>query len=102
MFRVGQKVVCVNAEGMKYGPRKWARLTTGQIYTVRALVDGMDEDGRLWPALLLQEISNPIAPRGVEYNYASCRFRPIVERKTDISVFKAMLTPAGRKQQESV
>jgi hypothetical protein len=30
--------------------------------------------------------------------YRRRRFRPIVERKTDISIFKSMLTSAGKKE----
>ena len=87
-FRIGQKVVCVapywtvNADPNV--PQE------GQVYTVRGKVDG----GRF---LYLREIRNP--PRiGFEGCFEPCwsakGFRPVVTRKTDISIFTDMLTPA--------
>lgn len=78
MFRVGQKVVCVDAS-LPANP--WHRqfpLVLEQIYVVRSLQGFacIDIDGscRAWQ---------------------NWRFRPLVERKTDISIFTKMLT--GKK-----
>jgi hypothetical protein len=88
-FHVGQKVVCVKAE--------WSDLNgetapvAGGIYTIRAIITYPDD----FAGLLLVEIIN--APRyyaeGLfECDFIATKFRPIVERKTDISIFTAMLT----------
>jgi hypothetical protein len=91
-FRVGQKVICVNAVNTN---TLWlAELVEGEIYTVTwtngpdVLVDRTLLDG------------HPFYKRGRFPFYAS-RFRPIVSRKTDISALKALLVP-GTKILEDV
>jgi hypothetical protein len=96
-FYVGQKVVCVDAGGHdRYVPRgfKSSRemhgLTEGRVYTVRwvgpALFGVM--------GIRVDEIIRPDCPIfGREAAFAAARFRPVVERKTDISLFTAMLNP---------
>ncbi|WP_291869712.1 hypothetical protein [Bradyrhizobium sp.] len=88
-FRVGQKVVCI-VDGWPPIPSVvWP--SKGGIYTVREML-GVGEE----PSLRLYEIQNPI----VEYSNVSPRevafviwaFRPLVDSKTDISIFTAMLT----------
>lgn len=74
-FHVGQKVVCVDASEHK-------ALHAGTVYTIAAI---HHEDGETFVGLL--EI-----PRNHADWYA-WRFRPVVEPKTDISIFTAMLTP---------
>lgn len=76
-FRVGQKVVCVLAEGWRY-------LKNGAIYTVLK-TSAFDGDAEFM-VVDCQEGGG---------QYRKVRFRPIVERKTDISVFTKMLTPQG-------
>lgn len=83
MFRVGQKIVCVDPRGAN------PCLQKGRIYLcvgveenfigVDCCCDGYHPSHRWFPS----------------------RFRPIVERKTDISVFKKMLTPAGRENADA-
>ena len=96
-FRVGQKVVCIetwvrrNGVGDEIGP------VAGEIYTIRDI-------GFLNPAapdvvaVLLAEIRNAVHDyvdgRG-ETCFAAHRFRPVVERKTDISIFTQMLNPSN-------
>jgi len=77
-FQVGQKIVCVDAS-LPANP--WHRanpLVKDRIYVVRdslrcncGCVD-IDGSGRGWQPF---------------------RFRPLIERKTDISIFTKMLTP---------
>jgi hypothetical protein len=86
MFRVGQKVVCVDIRPTQSGLK--IPLTKGEIYTISAMDTTPDEFGGLAFYLAENDWS-------VFYHW---RFRPIVERKTDISIFKAMLTPAGKKE----
>jgi hypothetical protein len=77
-FHVNQKVVCVDAS-LPANP--WHRkhpLVLNQIYVVHALAGpkciNIDASRRAWE---------------------NCRFRPLVQRKTDISIFTKMLTPAS-------
>ncbi len=90
MFRVGQKVVCVDSDS-ELGI--WVdddAPIVGHIYTVRRtfyIPAG--------PCLDLEEISRgPLAryAHGDNCGYGAHRFRPVVERKTDISIFTKMLT----------
>lgn len=89
-FHVGQRVVCISRfdddpDGYTTFPRR------GQIYTVRTVEA---EDGREW--LRLHEIFNDPSgyEEGIEGRFWSARFRPVVERTTDISIFRWMLTGA--------
>ena len=86
-FRVGMKVVCVDVMGLR---STHPPVLFGVVYTVRGVFDD-PIDGL---GILLEEIINPMHERG-EYGYRPHRFRPIVERKTDISCFKHMLHPQG-------
>lgn len=95
VFRVGQKVVCVDDDWASWQVSDMRRAgiaspVKGNIYTVRS-VEMMDGDA----FILLSEIVNPIIVysdigRG-EQGWDPVIFRPVVERKTDISIFKAML-----------
>lgn len=98
-FRVGQKVVCVNG----VFDRTWDvvpnRPVAKQVYTVRALAVctfGIHVDT---PCILLHEVRNSIdlweIGGAFESPFWIGRFRPVVERKTDISIFTKMLTPHG-------
>lgn len=61
----------------------------GEVYTVRAI---MPLDGGL--VLYLVEIDNSHVALDCEPGFESEFFRPAVERKTDISIFQAMLNPS--------
>ncbi len=85
-FHVGQKVVCVR--GSRNG-----RVKKGQIYTVSGHCYDLH-----WgpsPGLLLCE-----AKGADDDEFCRCfipgRFRPIVERKTDISVLERLLVPGAK------
>lgn len=71
-FDVGQQVICVNA-GLGFGSGRPVDLKLYAAYTV----GGFDEAGHMHVG-------------GIEH-YCPSRFRPIQERKTDISVFTKML-----------
>lgn len=86
MFRVGQKVVCVDAGPTDAGLP--SILTKDAVYTIASIKE-------FWGGLgvRLIEITLPdYAPRHVNAWKAE-RFRPVVERKTDISVFTQLLKP---------
>lgn len=102
-FHVGQKVVCVDdhfKRPFSYENRPKAK----RIYTVRAIYQECFCPNDWAPALLLEEITNK--PRmwltlGFhEAGFAAGRFRPVQERKTDISIFIQMLS--GNKSSASV
>lgn len=95
-FSVGQKVVLVGWVE-KYVPA-WKALgavypNVGDVYTIRAIRSWRDS-----AVLLLTEIDNSHLPYYPEPGFSQSFFRPIVERKTDISVFTEMLIPAGKER----
>jgi hypothetical protein len=79
MFRVGQKVVCVDDTNT-------GLVVRDAIYTVRNV------RGRFLDLVGIFAMSG-----GMDGMLAS-RFRPAVERKTDITIFTAMLNPAKKKR----
>lgn len=83
-FRVGQKVVCVDADGA-------AMLTKDMIYTIKA-IDPLAV--RKWRLQIMEIASLQLYEVSPEFNFvgfAPQRFRPAVDRKFDISVFTRML-----------
>lgn len=97
-FRVGQKVVCVDDQ---WHDENWAGfpcpLNVGKVYTIKKIGASektvfMGKKG--YPSLTLHEVDHPY---GDFAGFAHDRFRPVVERKTDISIFKALLTPSKEK-----
>lgn len=96
-FHVGQKVVFVDDSGIsdpkivgnKYG---FVFPVKGSVYTVRAIVTS-DYTGKV--LLLLVEIDNREQAKATDWHkepgVESDRFRPVIERKTDISIFTDML-----------
>jgi hypothetical protein len=84
-FRVGQKVVCVDDEAQPCN-RGYTPVVKGDIYTIRDAFDWFGLDG-----IRLEEIKNP-HDRG----YQARRFRPVVERKTDISFAHEILNSVNQ------
>lgn len=92
MFRIGQKVVCVNA-----GEPRWAKrrpkdappLHKGAIYTV----SGRGRDGNGDRIIFLDELP---AEGRTWIGYDPERFRPVVERKTDIGIFQEIARKASK------
>jgi hypothetical protein len=82
MFRVGQKVVCVDDTGT------FGICVKGRIYTVTRVMFGFTEQG-----VLLAEIAPPPEYPG----FASRRFRPAVDRKTDIGFAHEILRKASKR-----
>ncbi len=83
-FRVGQKVVCVDASGQVPG---WDKVVEGRVYIIRGFTT-RPACGYYGP--IVEGVVR--IHMGVDWPFSTDRFRPIVERKTDISVFTAMLT----------
>ncbi len=101
MFRIGQRIICVDdrfvGENRVFDPTFTVRCPNlplkGHVYTVRGFVVPYDGYSGT-PGILLEEISNPPCPyfEGTfEPSFFPSHFRPLTERTTDISVFAAML-----------
>lgn len=94
-FHIGQRVVCINDQ-MDGGATRWKDATYpvfGQIYTVRGMA--VLPGGLI---LRLEEIICPTFGRdNEEAGFGADHFRPVIERKTDISVFQRMLNPNMRE-----
>lgn len=105
-FNIGQKVECVGGGKSARPQAFWDAWRAehgvtlprrGTIYTVR--------DARLaangTQRIRLAEIINPAVPFSdapdQEPWFRSASFRPVVERKTDISIFIKMLAPKARQ-----
>jgi hypothetical protein len=91
-FHVGQKVACLieasDATRKKFPEAVWP--SKNAVYTIRSMFPYM---GRT--LLRFCELDNSQSTwGGVERGFNSKYFRPIVERKTDISIFTAMLNPS--------
>jgi hypothetical protein len=87
-FQVGDQVVCINGERNSKRKHTETWPVTGRIYTVRELFECSGHIG-----IRLVEIVNPVYEytQGVmEMGWQPFRFRPV--KKTDISIFTAMLT----------
>lgn len=91
-FYVGQKVVCVDDKNRTvFRPGTEEFITCGSVYVIRWL-GFLDRE----PVLRLEGVVRPSyarIPEWSDYPFAIDRFRPVVERKTDISIFTKMLTP---------
>jgi hypothetical protein len=93
MFRIGQKVVCI-AGPLHYNPKVINKPVIGRVYTVRGICAG----DHIWTdkahgvGILLEELINDLhVASGEEYGFYAKRFRPVVEKKTDISAFQRLL-----------
>lgn len=90
-FRVGQKVVCVDAN---CDPNRMflysAALVEGEVYTIREILN--DDFGV--PGVFLEEVIGAARlSDGKEFGFYARRFRPLVERKTDtgMAILKSVL-----------
>lgn len=80
MFRVGQKVVCIDAK--RTNSRNYPELVEGNVYTVAWV-------GVYYQALCVRLCEVRRAANNKPF-YAK-RFRPAVDRPTDISVFTNLI-----------
>lgn len=98
MFRVGQKVVCVNDVFKRPKRPNVIRPIKGTIYHIRNFDYNRPfcEDPI---GVRLIEIINPILSYNCgmdETSFPCWRFKPV--RETDISIFTAMLNPVTNKE----
>lgn len=95
MFRVGQKVVCINAGQYNNEVAPWGeteKIIEGEIYTIVHMLPWEDGTSVVHLAEVLRDGLSRLF-WGNDVGYAAARFRPLVERKSDISAFTKMLTP---------
>ena len=91
-FRIDQRIVCIDDDWglaplcgqVQHWPKK------GDVYTVRAIIVN-GSNGKVF--IRLREIVNPETDKHHEAEFWAECFRPVVERKTDISVFQRLLQP---------
>jgi hypothetical protein len=107
-FRVGMKVVCVcDRQRVSWRRRGWLErlrgfrllghnLNKGDVYTVTAVDTVFDNITKQPMQTLLVDHAWHFELRGM--GFPSFQFRPVVERKTDISIFTEMLAPAKGRQ----
>jgi hypothetical protein len=90
-FRVGQKVVCVD-DTPNYWTRQWIKKDA--IYTIARIHPpvGQPYVDHLGSVIGLDLVEVTGKPNG----FGSCRFRPIVERQADITVFTEILRRATK------
>lgn len=93
-FHVGQKVICVDDSPNPHCEDVLPnRPVKGAFYTVRSL--HVEPHITNAYGVRLHELINPEfnfdGGPAYEWSFNSARFRPVVERKTDISAFTAML-----------
>lgn len=91
-FRIGQKVVCIDAKHLP-GMRPDIPIVAGEIYTIRwiGILRGV-------PMVRVEEHFRPNSWPEPDIPMLAERFRPVVEKKTDISIFTEMLKPKQRER----
>lgn len=87
----GMKIVCISD---KYRPSSApsegdAIPRKGQVYTIR----GFHRSGNIWLVEIVNRRRLWVSGRH-EYAFHPSRFRPVQHRKTDISMFQALLNPS--------
>ena len=93
MFHVGQKVVCIDARTPVGCTQE---LKPGGIYTIADISEYWDGIGIRLVEIKAEQTRRYIDAFRVE------RFRPIVEKKTDISVFTDILDRVNKSEREPV
>lgn len=105
-FHVGQKVVCVSdAYSCQWVRRVWRifrrstpvlhNLNKGDVYTVTG-VARIEATPEPFIGLYVAEARHFGMP--VDVPFPSLLFRPLITRKTDISIFKSMLAPQKARE----
>lgn len=96
MFYIGQKVVCVD-DSQETGIS--VPLTEGKIYEITSIRRKGDAIGiQVYGVNIERQIGRNMI---YEDHFAAERFRPIIENKTDISVFTEILDDVNKRAKES-
>jgi hypothetical protein len=96
-FRVGQKVVCVDASANEERLRNWLGHTLpveGTIYTIRGWTDGPRQHS---PGILLEEIRHELSIFGTEPNFRPWRFRPVQSTGTGMAILEQIRRDVSNK-----
>lgn len=99
-FQVGMKVVCVDDKFSGGWDRIVKTPVKGKVYTIRQLLTFKACTGQVVTTVLLEEIVNPVRQWDsglMEAGFVPRRFRPVVQRKTSIEIFKDMLNPVRER-----
>lgn len=94
-FRVGMEVECIDDSVRNVDPRSYPGGHYAPNWPVKGCTYTIRDIGKF--GLLLHEIVNPARDFLEEYGEAHFdprRFRPIIKRATDISIFTQMLRPS--------
>jgi len=83
MFHIGQKVICISdaIDDDEPGPYVFK----GKVYTINDILNEYGDTTLTFHELPI------IRVRGWSYGYSAENFRPVVEKKTDISDFRKIL-----------
>jgi hypothetical protein len=96
-FRVGQRVVCVDA---KAAPRsklrtgqKWSDVypTEGEVYTISWIGPYTWPRGEVGVGVHLVEFNRAHDVNGIQHPFRSTRFRPLISQADDIAMFTALV-----------
>lgn len=100
MFEIGEKVLCVNDISTNpvnsyWHKKKLIGLDAGKVYTIAAVVEDK---------CFLQEVMNDwtfkrsVGPYRTyqDRGFGNFRFRKLIKKKTDISIFHKILDRAGK------
>ena len=107
MFHREEKVVCVHAgviPGFPQTEGDWSpgeELCEGSVYTIMDIFQDLNSPEIVVCTLYEVARSKQANSFGI-WGYFIQRFRPLNERKTDISQFTALLNPINHKQLEDV
>jgi len=96
-FHAGQRVLCVDASpNQRYGIRL-PMLRRGGIYVIRAIDQRPDWQAPGW-GVHVEGMSIVHPDAGCEWAMKPGRFRPVVERPTNIEIFRKLLAGAPTKE----
>jgi hypothetical protein len=98
MFRVGQKVQKIRQINPHYFHAA-AITMIGDIYTIREIETQSSAWNEGSVGLYFEEIKNALVITRIgpwEPAYDSRNYRPVIERKTDISCLQALLVPGAK------
>ena len=103
MFYVGQKVVCIDntpqPNSLDFGDGE--RPLVGNIYTITFIFKDIATGSNVL-CFHLAEIRRDNLSREMwdneDIGYGAFRFKPLIEKKTDISIFKALINPVNHKE----
>jgi hypothetical protein len=87
MFYVGQRVICIDADWGPIAQEFNGHPQVGDIVVIAKIVT---------PPSHARPCDHFGLPGIPHYMYASTNFRPIVETKTDISIFTRLLVPGTK------